>query len=191
MQVDSGATDGGCVYLLQEGATQLLHIPPHVFTVLSAHDDDHHTDRHFATHTVSFRRRHGSHMLVNAHPLFSNAAYAGGCINEPLADDAPSMELTLARLRVAPRREQPDPTALHQWATFAAEHPEALDSHVWCVRRAPSYTPPAVTPARTLTLTLALTPTQVREPQAQLRPGGGAARLVRPALPTELREPRL
>ena len=129
VQVDmaSRSTDGGCVYLLQEGATQLLHIPPHVFSVLSAHQDDHHTDRHFATHTVSFRRSSSSHMLINAHPLFADAAFAGGCINEPLPDDSPTMELTLARLKVAPRREQPDPTALHHWAAFTSEHPEVLE----------------------------------------------------------------
>lgn len=72
-----------CVYLMMAGACELLHIPPAVLAVLRAHQHQHHTDRHFASHVAGFRRAHQSHMLINAHPCFGDAASAAGCINEP------------------------------------------------------------------------------------------------------------
>ena len=72
-----------CVYMLMAGACELLHIPPAVLAVLRAHQQHHHTDRHFASHVAGFRRAAGSHMLINAHPKFGDSASAAGCINEP------------------------------------------------------------------------------------------------------------
>ena len=78
----SEAAESSVVYLLQSGTLQLLHMPAHVFDVLAAHEQYHHVDRHFATHVASYARTKTSHMLINAHPIFGNAAYAAGCINE-------------------------------------------------------------------------------------------------------------
>ena len=74
------------VHLLLAGACELLHIPPPVLAVLRAHQRDEHTERHFATHVAGFRRAHGSHLLINAHPLFGDAAFAAG---EPPWDPRP------------------------------------------------------------------------------------------------------
>ena len=121
-----------CVYVLQEAAKRLLHIPSHVFAVLAKHHALHHADRHFATHVVAFRRQHDEHMLVNAHPIFADAAFAGGCINEPLCDEEPTMELVTARLRPLPRKEQPGGAAtMRHWSAFISEFPEVLQKHTF------------------------------------------------------------
>lgn len=56
LQVDAGElSDGQCRYLLLSGTLKLLHIPPHIFTVLRSHQHHHHCDRHFATHVSATR----------------------------------------------------------------------------------------------------------------------------------------
>ena len=64
-------------------AMELLHLPPHVFEMLSAHADDEHVDRNMTTHVVQFTRRAKGHLLVSAHPLFRHSAYMMGNVNEP------------------------------------------------------------------------------------------------------------
>lgn len=82
---------------------------------------------------AAFRRTHESHMLINAHPAFADAASAAGCINEPPEGQKPTMEMRAAQLRVLPRREQSDPFAYAQWLVFAAEHPEVDDRLIYFV----------------------------------------------------------
>ena len=65
--VRPGESDS-CVYVLKEAAMRLLHIPSHIFDVLSAHRHGHHCDRSFATHVVAYKREKRAHLLVNAHP---------------------------------------------------------------------------------------------------------------------------
>ena len=74
-----------------------------------------------------------SHVLVNAHPIFGDAAYAAGCINEPLLDETSSLELRCMHLRVLPAAQQPDPSALAHWETFAMEYPEVTEKQLWFV----------------------------------------------------------
>ena len=118
---------------------QQLHLPPHVLAVLRAHRWHHHAERHFASHVAGFRRTHASHMLINAHPLFGDAAYAAGCINEPLEGTRPSMEMQAHRLRVRPRREQADPFAYQMWHDFAADYPEVADKLIYFVTLRDAY----------------------------------------------------
>lgn len=121
-----------CVYLLRSAATRLLHIPPHVFKVLAAHRHFQHNDRHFASHVVSYSAARDVHMLVNAHPIFGDTAFAAGCVNEPpVTADHPSMEMVIARMRPRPASEQPDPTALAHWEAFTREFPEAKKRHIF------------------------------------------------------------
>ena len=133
MVLQLGARDDAHVYLLASGATELLHIPPHVFTVLCAHQRHHHAERHFASHVAGFRRTHASHMLINAHPAFGEAAYAAGCINEPMDGTRPSMEMRAAKLRVRSRRAQADPFAYAAWLDFAEEFEEVGDKLIYFV----------------------------------------------------------
>lgn len=90
--------EASCVYLLAKAAAELLHVPEHLFALLKTHRRAHHTDRHFASHVVSYRRCHGAHMLINAHPCFANAAYALGTVNEPRHGESASLEIRLRRL---------------------------------------------------------------------------------------------
>ena len=129
------------VYLLKETALRLLHIPPHIFSVLAAHAQHHHVDRHFATHVVSYRLSADVHLLVNAHPIFADAAFAAGCINEPPEDEEPSMEMRIAKLRPRPRREQIDPSALEHWAAFAREFPEVTKRHIYFISQKQCFHP--------------------------------------------------
>ena len=43
------------------------------------------------------------------------------------------MELCVAKLKLRPAHEQPEPTALTHWQTFVREHPEVRDRHVYFV----------------------------------------------------------
>ena len=72
LRVDMGMDDDA--FLLKDAAAKLLQMPDHVFEVLAAHRRQHHNDRYFSTHVVAYRRAHGSHMLVNAHPIYADAA---------------------------------------------------------------------------------------------------------------------
>ena len=81
--------------LLKDEIMRLLHIPPHIFSVLAMHSKGHHVDRHFATHVVTYRAGPGSHLLINAHPVFAESAFALGLVNEPPDDMRPSLEMQL------------------------------------------------------------------------------------------------
>jgi hypothetical protein len=72
-------------------------------------------------------------VLVNAHPIFEDAAYAAGCINEPLLDETSSLELQCMQLRVLPAAQQPEPSALTHWETFAIEYPEVTEKQLWFI----------------------------------------------------------
>ena len=130
-----------CVYILQAAAIELLHIPSHVFSVLAAHNQLAHVDRHFATHVASYRRRGppATHMLINAHPHFADAAYAAGCINEPSSGQQPTMEMRVARLRVTPKFRGVAQSGYAQWLAFSAEHPELLHDQIYFVTLKESY----------------------------------------------------
>ena len=78
--------------------TRLLHIPPHIFSVLAMHSKGHHVDRHFATHVVTYRPGPGSHLLINAHPVFGESAFALGLVNEPPDDAPPNLEMRLMQV---------------------------------------------------------------------------------------------
>jgi len=122
-----------CVYLLKRAAMELLHIPPHIFAVLAAHHHHHHVDRHFSSHVASYTPSPRSHVLVNAHPAFGDAAFAAGCINEPPIGEKPSMEMRCTRLRVRPKHQQLDPSALAAWQEFVAEFPEVTEKQIFFV----------------------------------------------------------
>jgi hypothetical protein len=62
-----------------------------------------------------------------------DAAFVGGCVNEPSTDEQPTMELCVAHLTVRPRHEQLDPSALEHWHTFAREHAEVRSTHLYFV----------------------------------------------------------
>ena len=128
-----------CVYLLRDAAMRLLHIPPHVFDVLTSHRHYQHVDRHFATHVVSYRAASDKHLLVNTHPIYADTAYAAGCINEPPVDGSPSMEMCLAELCPLPAAEQLDPSALKHWAAFTEEYPEVRQRHIFFVSQKQAY----------------------------------------------------
>ena len=53
----------------------------------------HHSDRHFATHAVSFKRSSRSHVLLNGHPVYGNHAFAPMCMNEACSCAPPTFEM--------------------------------------------------------------------------------------------------
>ena len=129
-------------YLLKEEARQLLHLPEHIFELLSSHAFDEHADRNMATHVVQFSRASDIHLLVSAHPLFRHSAFIMGCANEP-PRGAPSLELLELRLTPAP---DDDPLMVKAGLTnerrtlelfddFVGEHPEVLMKQTFFVTR--------------------------------------------------------
>ena len=132
------APDSSCVYVLEQAAIRLLHIPPPIFAVLEQHHEQHHNDRHFATHVISFRSAPDVQTLVNAHPVFSDTAYVAGCVNEPAAPGGDAnLELVTAQLSVL--LGQVDAATAKEWANFAAEFPEVLDRHIFFMTSNDSY----------------------------------------------------
>jgi hypothetical protein len=126
---DAASNSQDCIYILKAAAIELLHMPEHVLALLTSHHEYHHVDRHFATHTACFRRGSACFTLLNAHPLFQDAAQAAGCINEPLAGESPTMVMRVARLRVC-HSEMAEEARAH-WDAFVAEHPEVLGAHLY------------------------------------------------------------
>ena len=100
---------GDCAvyYLAKTDVCRLLHIPTHIFALLARHSRGHHADRHFATHVCSWRLGPDSHLLINAHPIFGESAFALGLVNEPADDETkPTLEMRLLHAR-APRPRPP------------------------------------------------------------------------------------
>ena len=139
-------------YLLYEETRKLLHLPPHVFELLSKHSDDEHADRNMSTHLVQFQRsqEHGSplHLLVSAHPIFRNSAFIMGNANEPLSGKgAPSLELHELKLTVAQADDplmlkaqlKQDPEALRHLHVFTDEFPEVLERSVALRKHLPAF----------------------------------------------------
>ncbi len=121
-----------CVYMVARLAAQLLHIPPHIFELLCAHQRLHHVDRTFSTHVASYRREHGCHVMLNAHPIFADAAFALGCVNEPPPGESPTLEMRAAQLRLLKPRDEEEAAAA-AWHEFVEEHPEVLERHIYFV----------------------------------------------------------
>ena len=119
--------DHAVVYLIKDEVVQLLHIPQHIFRLLAMHSHGHHCDRHFATHVVAYRRKAGSHLLLNSHPIFNESAFALGLVNEPPPDRPPTFEMRLLRLKVSRRRQTEE--AWTFWQEFVKEFPEVTDVH--------------------------------------------------------------
>lgn len=129
-------------YLKYEETRELLHMPPHVFRLLSEHANDEHADRNMATHLVQFCRGSGVHLLVSAHPIFRHSAFIMGNANEP-PRGAPSLELL--ELRLTPAADDDplmvragltqDPVALRHFDIFRADHPEVVDKSTFFVTR--------------------------------------------------------
>ena len=137
-------------------------VPPHVFALLQAHTDHEHTypdpdpnpltptptlqahtdhehaDRHFGTHAMHVRRGARRHLLVNAHPVYGEAAYAMGCINEPSPRRPPTFETRQLRIRPADARQQRGgggggEEALAHWRAFVADFPQILETSCFFV----------------------------------------------------------
>ena len=129
-------------YLLKEEARQLLHLPHHIFDLLSAHADDEHADRNMSTHVVQFTRAQHEHLLVSAHPIFRNSAFIMGNVNEP-PKGPPSLELLELRLTLADDDDPlmlkagvtQDKKSLEAFHAFHAEHPEVLLKSTFFVSR--------------------------------------------------------
>lgn len=132
---------GSCVYVVKDAAARLLHIPSSILAVLERHHRQHHNDRHFASHLVSYRNGPRVHMLVNAHPIFGETAYAAGCVNEPRPDEPANMELVLEHLKVCSEDEQPHPSLINEWTDFADEFPEVLGRHIYFMTLKTQYNP--------------------------------------------------
>ena len=98
--VDEG--DEEVCYLRAEEARELLHLPPHVFSLLCAHAEDGHADRNISTHIVQFMRKAQAHLIVNAHPMFRNSAFMMGNANEPFRGH--TLAASLEERAPAPRR---------------------------------------------------------------------------------------
>ena len=47
---------------------------------------------------MQYRRCADSHMITNAHPIYGEAAYAMGCINEPPPTEPPNLEVRLLQV---------------------------------------------------------------------------------------------
>lgn len=86
------------VDLLKDEVKRLLHIPDHIFNLLAKHAKGHHTDRHFCTHAVYVRKGPGSHVLINSHPIYEDAAFAAGLVNEPSVDAPPNLEMRVMQV---------------------------------------------------------------------------------------------
>lgn len=102
--VDEG--DEEVCYLRAEEARELLHLPPHVFSLLCAHAEDGHADRNISTHIVQFMRKAQAHLIVNAHPMFRNSAFMMGNANEPFRGPHPRCQPRGAGARSSPLRTQ-------------------------------------------------------------------------------------
>ena len=129
-------------YLMKEETQKLLHLPEHVFKLLTAHALDEHADRNMATHLVQFTRARGIHLLVSAHPLFRHSAFIMGNANEP-PKGSPSLELLELKLVLATDDDplmqraglKQDPISLKMFDVFEEEHPEILMRSTFFVTR--------------------------------------------------------
>lgn len=83
-------------YLLSADVQEALNLVgkhEHLWQLLRAHDKHHHADRSLATHVAHVMRQEEGYVLVNAHPGFEDVLALTGIINEPMANERPSVKM--------------------------------------------------------------------------------------------------